>query len=313
MRQELRLKKELPGITEEVLRSYKQSSIGNHIASTPLPSKTEAVQILKDVLEVLFPGYIGKQDLLWSNVRYFVGGKLDELYTRLALQIWRCIRHECKRLGSACVHCEDKAEEDSLVFLRKLPEIREMLVEDVQAAHEGDPAAKSIDEIIFSYPCLQAIGTYRIAHELYLLGVPLLPRMMTEWAHGQTGIDIHPAAKIGRRFFIDHGTGVVIGETCVIGNNVRIYQGVTLGAMSLENVDAMRGQKRHPTIEDDVTIYSGTTILGDNTIGKGSVVGGNVWLTQSVPAHTKVFVEPPKHLFKVSRKAGGKGKGKRRT
>jgi serine O-acetyltransferase len=189
-------------------------------------------------------------------------------------------------------------------LLEQLPAIRARLSEDVEAAYEGDPAAKSYAEIVVSYPSIRAIVIYRIAHELQLLGLPVLPRMMTEHAHDRTGIDIHPGAKIGRRFFIDHGTGVVIGETAEIGNNVRLYQGVTLGAKSPRRGETLRGKKRHPTIEDDVTIYAGATILGGETIiGEGSVIGGNVWLIESVAPYSKVIAEPPTHLVRQRRKA----------
>jgi len=184
-------------------------------------------------------------------------------------------------------------------FIRRLPAVRTLLAADVEAAYEGDPAAKSYAEIVVSYPALHAIATYRIAHELHLLGVPILPRMMTEHAHDRTGIDIHPGAKIGRRFFIDHGTGVVIGETTAIGDNVRIYQGVTLGARSPRHGEMLRGVKRHPTIEDDVVIYAGATILGGETvIGRGSVIGGNVWLVDSVPEDSRVILEQPRLLVR---------------
>ena len=180
-------------------------------------------------------------------------------------------------------------------FIARLPAVRKLLAEDVEAAYEGDPAARSYAEIVVSYPALHAVATYRIAHELYVLGVPILPRMMTEHAHDRTGIDIHPGAKIGRRFFIDHGTGVVIGETTEIGDNVRLYQGVTLGARSPRHGEMLRGVKRHPTIEDNVVIYAGATILGGETvIGRGSVIGGNVWLVESVPEDSKVTLEPPR-------------------
>jgi serine O-acetyltransferase len=189
-------------------------------------------------------------------------------------------------------------------LLERLPAIRTRLSEDVEAAYEGDPAAKSYAEIVVSYPSIRAIAIYRIAHELHLLGLPVLPRMMTEHAHDLTGIDIHPGAKIGRRFFIDHGTGVVIGETTEIGNNVRLYQGVTLGAKSPRRGETLRGKKRHPTIEDDVTIYAGATILGGETIiGEGSVIGGNVWLIESVAPYSKVIAESPTHLVRQRRKA----------
>jgi len=308
----MKMRKELPGITDGIVATYKEGGIGNHIAAHPLPSKTEIVQIVYDVLEILFPGYLGDRSLQWSNVKYFVGNKVDDLYGRLVMQIWRCVRHECRRLEAACDHCEEHAERSALHFLRGLPALRQLLIEDVEAAYEGDPAAAGYDEIIFSYPCVLAISTYRIGNLLHGLRLPLLPRIMTEWAHNETGIDIHPGATIGGRFFIDHGTGVVIGETCDIGNNVKIYQGVTLGALSLENVDKVRGRKRHPTIEDDVVIYANTTILGDTTIGKGSIINGNVFITQSVPPYTRVGIEAPKLKFKESsvRKNAAKGKGK---
>jgi serine O-acetyltransferase len=189
-------------------------------------------------------------------------------------------------------------------FAERLPAIRTLLSEDVEAAYEGDPAAKSYAEIVVSYPSIRAIAIYRIAHALHVLGLPTLPRMMTEHAHDRTGIDIHPGAVIGRRFFIDHGTGVVIGETSEIRNNVRLYQGVTLGAKSPRAAESLRGKKRHPTIEDDVTIYAGATILGgETTIGEGTVIGGNVWLLESVAPHSKVIAEPPTHLVRQRRKA----------
>ena len=188
------------------------------------------------------------------------------------------------------------AREIALRFVERLPAIRMLLAEDVEAALEGDPAAKSLQEIVLSYPTIRALSIHRIAHELHVLGVSLLPRIMSEYAHDRTGIDIHPGARIGRHFFIDHGTGVVIGETAEVGDRVRIYQGVTLGAASLRESSALRGQKRHPTVEDDVTIYAGATILGgDTVIGTGSVIGGNVWLTESVPAGSQVVAEPARY------------------
>jgi len=195
---------------------------------------------------------------------------------------------------------------DSLVnrFVERLPALRALLAEDVEAAFEGDPAAKSYAEIVLAYPALRAIAFYRIAHELHLLGIPMVPRLITEYAHERTGIDIHPGARIGHRFFIDHGTGVVIGETCEIGDRVRLYQGVTLGALTTRKGQALRGVKRHPTLEEDVTIYAGATILGGNTvIGRGSVIGGNVWLTESVPPGSKVQIEPPRQLMQFGESA----------
>jgi serine O-acetyltransferase len=192
------------------------------------------------------------------------------------------------------------APEVALRLIERLPAVRAMLAEDVEAAFEGDPAAKSFAEIVVSYPSIRALAIHRIAHELYLLGVPILPRVMTEYAHDRTGIDIHPGARIGRRFFIDHGTGVVIGETAQVGNGVRLYQGVTIGAASIRDGGRLRGVKRHPTIEDDVTVYAGATILGGETvIGRGSVIGGNVWLTESIPPSSRVVAEPARHLVRT--------------
>jgi serine O-acetyltransferase len=205
-----------------------------------------------------------------------------------------------------CTHCFDRGQKEALTFLKKLKDLRRILAEDVRAGYQGDPAAKSFDEIIFGYPSILAISTYRLAHELHIQRIPLISRMMAEYAHSVTGIDIHPGAIIGRHFFIDHGTGVVIGETSVIGDYVRIYQGVTLGALSLpmeEKGDQLRKMKRHPTIEDHVTIYAGATILGGETlIGAGSVIGGNVWLTRSVPPGMTVMIEPPKLKYKEDKR-----------
>ena len=204
------------------------------------------------------------------------------------------------RYGLPCTHCADRGYETAIAFLEALPDLRRTLAKDVVAAFEGDPAAKGYDEVIFCYPGVFAVTVYRIAHQLTHLDVPIIPRIMTEYAHSRTGIDIHPAAHIGNSFFIDHGTGVVIGETTEIGNRVRIYQGVTLGALSLprETIDEMRGTKRHPTIEDDVIIYSGATILGgDTVIGTRSIIGGNVWITESVPPDTRVFLKKPELVY----------------
>ncbi|RJX24612.1 MAG: serine acetyltransferase [Dethiobacter sp.] len=219
----------------------------------------------------------------------------------LAEQVSSSIRHDCNRYNMTCQECNEKGYEISLKVLESVPSIRRFLALDVRAAFEGDPAAKSYDEIIFSYPGILAITVYRVAHVLYEFGVPMLPRIMTEYAHSKTGIDIHPGAHINESFVIDHGTGVVIGETTNIGKNVRIYQGVTLGALSLpkDACEQLRDKKRHPTIEDDVIIYAGATILGGNTvIGARSVVGGNVWITESVPPDTRVFMEKPQLVYK---------------
>ncbi|MFW6164117.1 MAG: serine O-acetyltransferase EpsC [Planctomycetota bacterium] len=303
MREELRRVGELPAITDALLATYQDQNIINHIGSAPLPSRGDAIRLLETLFEILYPGYFGEQELTDSNVAYVVGHKISELYDLLTEQVYRAIKHECRRLGSVCTHCKLRSEDVAIDFLRELPAIRQLLAEGVAAGYEGDPAAKSYGEMIFSYPGIFAITVYRVAHKLLSLDVPLLPRIMTEYAHGITGIDIHPGATIGRRFFIDHGTGVVIGETTDIGDDVQLYQGVTLGAMNPkdERGKRLRGRKRHPTIEDRVTIYSGATILGGDTlIGHDSLIGGNVWLTDSVPPGTRVFIEGPKLVYKES-------------
>lgn len=274
---------------QALVENYRKTEKITNIEKKHFPSRSKVIDITEGLRELLFPGYLGRTNLCWLNIEYWAGNKLDYLFSELSREIVFSLGDKSQ---------EERAYHETEVFFSKLPAVREMLEEDVQAAFDGDPAAKGLDEVIFSYPCLVAISIHRLAHELFVQGVPLIPRMMTEYAHSVTGIDIHPGAKIGRSFFIDHGTGVVIGETCEIGNNVKIYQGVTLGALSFpkdERGKIIRGIKRHPTIEDDVTIYAGATILGGQTIiGKGSIVGGNVWLTHSIPPYTKVAIEEPR-------------------
>jgi len=290
-----RRRAELPEIIDSILRGCRQENCCNHVDMTPLPSRAAAAEIVESLKNVLFPGYFGHA-VDRASLPYYLGVEVTRLYERLCVQVGRAFEHECRRQDAACTLCQERGETEALEFLRRVPRLRELLAKDVAAAMRGDPAAKSLDEIIFSYPGLLAVSVYRCAHELHRQGVPLLPRMTAEHAHSLTGIDIHPGAEIGERFFIDHGTGVVIGETCIIGDNVKLYQGVTLGALSFprdESGELVRGTKRHPTIEDDVTIYAGATILGgDTVVGKGSVIGGNVWLTRSVPPGTVVVNEP---------------------
>lgn len=263
-----------------------------------LVSREALAQIVQDLLSALFPGHFGAPDLSEEGVHYFVGHVLDGALIALEEQVRRGLRFTCAHGEGPCHECEDQAVQITRSFTAELPRIRELLGSDVEAAYEGDPAATSVDEALFSYPGVIAIAHYRIAHALQRLHVPLIPRMIAELAHGATGIDIHPGAAIGGRFFIDHGTGVVIGETSQIGRNVRLYQGVTLGAKSFTLDEQGRPQKgvpRHPIVEDEVVIYAGATILGRITIGRGSVIGGNVWLTRSVPAGSRVTQAQPRH------------------
>jgi len=288
----------LPRIVKRIVNSCASLPEINHLDATVLPESDVIVRIVDVVREVFFPGYFGEKTVGPNNVAYHIGDRLHALYLMLAEQIYRSVRHKCQRSGPECDHCRSLAEANAQEVLGRIPEIRKLLALDVQAAIAGDPAAREFGEVILSYPGMLAISVYRLAHELWELGVPLLPRMMTEYAHAVSGIDIHPGARIGKSFFIDHGTGVVIGETTVIGDRVKLYQGVTLGALSFPRDacgELIRGQKRHPTIEDDVTIYAQATILGGNTVvGKGSTIGGNVWLTDPVPPHTYVTIETPK-------------------
>jgi len=246
------------------------------------PSRTAVAALVEDLRALLFPGYFGPSELTAETLRYHLGARMDRVLHGLSDQIQRGLM----ATDPTCTECRARSVELAQAFLARLPEVRHLLATDIQAGFEGDPAATSPEEVLFSYPGLLAVASQRLAHELLKLGVPLLPRMMTEHAHSLTGIDIHPGAQIGERFFIDHGTGVVIGETCVIGRNVRIYQGVTLGAKSFP-LDAeghpVKGVPRHPVVEDDVIIYSNATVLGRITLGRGSAIGGNVWLTHSVP------------------------------
>lgn len=265
-----------------------------HIGFEPIPSRQAVAEIVERARELLFPGFFSSQRLDPVTYPYAIGQTASDLFDLLAEQITRSIRYECLRFNRECTDCTDRGYKAAVDLIVSLPEIRRVLALDIQATFDGDPAAKTTDEIVYCYPGLQAIALYRVAHRLVELEVPILPRIITEYMHSLTGIDIHPGAEIGEGFVIDHGTGVVIGETTEIGDRVRIYQGVTLGALSLPRGggDLYRGKKRHPTIEDDVIIYSGATILGGETvIGARSVVGGNVWVTESVPPDTIVMIE----------------------
>ncbi len=283
--------KKIENLVSEVTDTYEGDSGINFIDASNLPVRDKIVEVLELLMELLFPGYTGKRTVTRSNIRYVVIDILCHVHTELSEQIERAFKYRCRMEKCDTGDCQALAEDATEHLLTQVPKIREFLKGDVGAAFDGDPAAKTYEEIVISYPCIMAIATYRIAHELCLKDVPLLPRIMTECAHAKTGIDIHPGASIGKRFFIDHGTGVVIGETTIIGDNVKIYQGTTLGALSFpkdERGRVIKGGKRHPTIENNVTIYAEATILGDVTIGKGAVVGGNVWLKESVPAGVTV-------------------------
>jgi serine O-acetyltransferase len=295
----------LSEIAERIIDHCENSPCYTHIDSEPIPSEGFVADIIDMFRALLFPGYFTREKLDPVNMRYSLGQTVSKLFDLLADLITHNIRHDCLRFNMSCTGCESRGHKVALELMDAIPDIRQTLASDVRAAFEGDPAAKSHDEIIFSYPGIYAISVYRIAHRLFELDVPMLPRIMSEHAHSITGIDIHPGATIGGRFVIDHGTGVVIGETTEIGNNVRLYQGVTLGALSLpKNAGEMlRGKKRHPTIEDDVIIYSGATILGgDTVIGARSVVGGSVWLTESIPPDTTVMMEMPRLIIKDARR-----------
>ena len=296
----------LPILTDKIIESYRSNTRTHHLDHCPLPNRKAVVDVIHDLLEIVYPGYRSRDRLNLSNAPYHVGNLTNRLLESLTVQISRAFCHGTR---SADICTPDKresflklGEEKAVRFLEQIPAIREMLAKDVEAAYEGDPACQSYDEVIFCYPGLLAISIYRLAHALDHLQVPLIPRMMSEWAHGQTGIDIHPKAEIGDHFFIDHGTGVVIGETCVIGNWVKLYQGVTLGALSFpkdKTGQLVRGKKRHPTIDDNVVIYANATVLGGETrVGKNAVSGSNVWLVYSVAPNTTVTIEKPNLVVK---------------
>jgi serine O-acetyltransferase len=258
-----------------------------------LPSRDEIVLMVELLRSVIFPGYFGNRDITEESLTFHVGAVLDRVALIMAEEVKRGLCFDCVKrpVDRIPVECENQAKGITASFLERLPELRRRLALDALAAYEGDPAARSASEAIFCYPGVFALTSHRVAHELYRLEVPLIPRMISEHAHSRTGIDIHPGASIGEKFFIDHGTGVVIGETCIIGDQVRIYQGVTLGAKSFpldEQGNPIKGIDRHPIIEDDVTIYSGATILGRVTIGARSVIGGNVWLTRNIGPDSRI-------------------------
>jgi len=305
---DLRGKDALSNLTARIVDSYHDLETIEHLDQTPLPNSQVVIGITEELKEIIFPGYHQCRNLHWTNVADHVGDLLNNLYDRLREQIACALRHEEGGRRQSAGQAWDgndadlRAREKALAFLEAIPHLRRLIATDVQAAYDGDPAARGPDEIIFCYPGLEASTVYRLAHGLHSLRVPLIPRMMTEWAHSRTGIDVHPGARIGPGFFIDHGTGVVIGETCEIADHVKLYQGVTLGAISFEqdsDGNLVRGTKRHPTIERKVVVYANATILGGETvIGAHSVIGAGVSVTRSVPPNTVVTVEKPTLRFR---------------
>lgn len=294
-----KLNGDLDKLAASIVESYLADQRTQRIGMMFLPSRSTIVDIIEQTRQLLFPGFFGHKRLTRENVKFHVGNAMIRLGDELAEQINHCLcsQGQCEECHDP-IKCRAKADGLAHSFLKRVPALRDMLTLDAQAAYDGDPAARSIDEVVYSYPGFYAVTVYRVAHELWELGVPLMPRIMTEHAHSVTGCDIHPGANIGASFFIDHATGVVIGETTVIGSNVKIYQGVTLGALSFPKDDrgrAIKGLKRHPTIEDGVTIYANATILGGKTvIGQGVTIGGNTFVTESVEAGNTVTGEAPK-------------------
>ena len=289
----------LAQVAGELLDSYLGDERARRISQHYLPSREAIVEILESVLDLMYPGYFGRQDLNAGNLSQHVEQMAAALVPKLEREMEHCLCYgrERETVPPQFGECAPRAHELAEIFLRRLPEIRGLLIRDVQAAFDGDPAALNLDEIILAYPGVLAVSVYRIAHALYDLGVPMMARIMTEWAHSKTGCDIHPGATIGAAFFIDHATGVVIGETTHIGDGVKIYQGVTLGALSLPR-DAsghlIRGKKRHPTVESGSTLYANATVLGGQTVvGADSVIGGSVFLTRSVPPRSRVSLKEP--------------------
>jgi serine O-acetyltransferase len=294
----------LEELTEEFLDSYAGDQRARRISQRYLPSREAIVEILEGVLDLMYPGYFGRRDLSSDNLRDHVAQALSVLAPKLEREMEHCLCYGREREGARDEagrpefgECAPRARELAGVFLGRLPEIRSLLIRDVQAAFDGDPAATNLDEVILSYPGVLAVSVYRIAHALHDLGVPMMARIMTEWAHSKTGADIHPGANIGPAFFIDHATGVVVGETTLIGEGVKLYQGVTLGALSFPRDAAghiIRGKKRHPTVESGATLYANATVLGGQTVvGAESVIGGSVFLTRSVPPRSRVSLKEP--------------------
>lgn len=299
---------QLEQVVDALMQSYPQDARTQHIDAIFLPSRDEAIRIIELLRRIVFPGFFDKDRITSDNVRFHIGELLTQVDEVLYEQIRQSMRYgqniKDEGSGDDCDECDKMARTATDAMLVYLPELRHAISLDVQAAFDGDPAAKGTDEAVFCYPGIDAIFTHRVAHKLCTLGVPMLPRIMSEYAHNETGVDIHPGATIGESFFIDHATGVVIGETVVIGNRVKVYQGVTLGALSTKGGQSWRGKRRHPTIEDDVTIYAGATILGgDTVIGARSTIAGSVFVTTSVPQDHTVVADLPTPKVKARRGA----------
>ena len=294
-----RIQAKIEGLVEKLMDDYAKCRVIDEIKTFEYPKKDVIIDVLEKLKIIIYPGYYTNSSYRAYTIRNNVAVLLEDITHNLIEQIAIVLRYSPKHQDSTDQEISIAAQETAFSFLDQIPEIREYIETDIQAAYDGDPAAYNKDEIICTYPGLYAIFTARIAHELFLLGVPLIPRIMTEHAHSKTGIDIHPGTTIGKYFFIDHGTGIVIGETTEIGNNVKIYQGVTLGALSTRGGQNLKGAKRHPTICDNVTIYSGASILGGKTIvGKGVVVGGNAFITTSIPEGAKVSAKSQELTYK---------------
>ena len=286
-------------IVGSILKDYGGGKVIDRINIFDKPDKSEVVQITERLLQIVYPGYFRDKTYKVYNMHNSLSVMVEDIIYHLIKLVKIALPYNQDFSDSTDEVLSDEAERVVREFFSKIPVIREYVETDLQAAFEGDPAAGSREEIILSYPGLKASTINRLAHELYMLNVPLIPRLMTEYAHTVTGIDIHPGATIGKYFFIDHGTGIVIGESTIIGDHVKIYQGVTLGALSTKGGQILKNLKRHPTIEDNVTIYSGASILGGETVvGEGSVIGGNVFITKSVPAHTTVSVKNQELVYK---------------
>ncbi len=292
----------LTKITSAIIETYEKEDKINRINGKYLPSPDNIIKLMNNIHTILFPGILGKEVPGKGNFDCFIQSLLDQVFVDLAEQMQKSLNVlESIRDEQSENKNRDKAETLSLQLLNKLPEIRELLKLDIEAAFDGDPAVNDLEEIILCYPSVRALATHRIAHELYLMGISLMARIVSEWMHSETGIDIHPGAKIGQSFFMDHGTGIVIGETSTIGNHVKIYQGVTLGALSFNRDEAgkiVKGGVRHPTIQDHVTIYANATILGGKTvIGKGSIIGANTWITSSIPPYSRITISVNQELI----------------